>query len=245
MYHHMGMRRSNRTDNREIVKDSQKRIKKAVVEGFEYDHLVVAKSDHFLREHISKKLRFPVIYVDLVGSTMMSTELSPDFLSKIITVYSQEVAYVIEQFRGLVLKFVGDAVIGYFPFAIQKADEVVLCGESIISVVEYAINPLLLQIGYKGIEVKISADYGLHTIVRYGSDRVRSHVDLISSTMNLAAKMQAIVMGRQMVIGKSLYGKLSGDLQSIFDEAKLNDIMWKYRRGSMDRRPYRLFIRSF
>ncbi len=37
-----------------IVKESQKRIKKALVEGFEYHHLAIAKSDHFLRKHLLK-----------------------------------------------------------------------------------------------------------------------------------------------------------------------------------------------
>src|ERR687886_1975716 len=129
-----------------IVKESQKRIKKALVEGFEYDHLVVAKSDRFLRKHDSQKLDFAVMYVDLVGSTKMSTELTPDFLSKIITVFSQEVAYVIERFRGFVLKFVGDAAIGYFPSS-QNFDDIVLCGKAIVYVVRDAINPLLLQMG--------------------------------------------------------------------------------------------------
>src|SRR5690349_17378982 len=100
----------------DIVKESQKRIKRSLVEGFEYDHLVIAKSDEFLRKHVFQKLDFAVMYVDLVGSTRMSTELTPDFLSKIITVFSQEVAYVIERFQGLVLKFVGDAAIAYFPY---------------------------------------------------------------------------------------------------------------------------------
>jgi adenylate cyclase len=111
-----------------IVKESQKRIKKALVGGFEYDHLVVAKSDQFLRKHTSQKLDFAVIYVDMVGSTRMSTELTPDFLSKIITVFSQEVAYVMECFRGLVLKFIGDAAIGYFP-SNQNLDDIILCVE--------------------------------------------------------------------------------------------------------------------
>jgi adenylate cyclase len=78
-------------DRGNIVKESQKRIKKALVEGFEYHHLAIAKSDQFLRKHTSQKLAFAVMYVDLVGSTRMSTELAPDFLSKIVTVFCQEV----------------------------------------------------------------------------------------------------------------------------------------------------------
>jgi adenylate cyclase len=175
------MRRQRTTpiDISNIVKESQKRIKKALVEGFEYHHLAIAKSDHFLRKHASQRLDLAVIYVDLVGSTRMSTELAPDFLSKIVTVFSQEVSYIIEHFGGFVLKFVGDASIGYFPSS-QNPDDIVLCGESVVYVVRDAINPLLLQMGHAGIEVKVTSDYGKHTIVRYGSDRERSYVDIIS-----------------------------------------------------------------
>ena len=41
----------------DVVKESQKRIKRALVEGFEYDHVVVAKSDQFLRKAYFSKAR--------------------------------------------------------------------------------------------------------------------------------------------------------------------------------------------
>ena len=235
--------RSDITDN--IIKESQMRIKKALVQGFEYDHIVVAKSDQFLRKHAFQKLDFIVMYVDLVGSTRMSTELTPDFLSKIITVFSQEVSYVIESFGGLILKFVGDAIIGYFPpFKQKSVDDIVLCGEAIVHVVRHAINPLLLQMGHKGIEVKITSDYGEHTIVRYGSDQERSYVDIISTTMNLAAKMQSVARGDQMVVGKKLYDKLSEDLQRIFEKGVFDKDRWSYHNLS-EQKPYQLYIVTF
>ncbi len=230
-------------DTRNIVKESQKRIKKALVEGFEYHHLAVAKSDQFLRRHTSQRLEFAVIYLDLVGSTRLSTELPPDFLSKIVTVFSQEVSYIIEYFGGLVLKFVGDASIGYFPYS-QNLDDIVLCGESVVYVVRNAINPLLLQMGHAGIEVKVTSDYGQHTVVRYGSDRERSHVDIISATMNLAAKMQSVTKGSQMVIGNSLYGKLSYEFRQIFEKANLEQIKWDYHNLA-EQKPYQLYIATF
>jgi adenylate cyclase len=236
----MRQQRTNSFDKGVIVKESQKRIKKALVEGFEYHHLAIAKSDHFLRNHTAQRLDFAVIYVDLVNSTRMSTELAPDFLSKIVTVFTQEVSYVIEYFGGFVLKFVGDACIGYF-LSKQNFDYIVLCGESVLYVVRNAINPLLLQMGHTGIEVKVTSDYGQHTIVRYGSDRERSHVDIISATMNLAAKMQSVTRGGQMIIGNSLYRKLSDDLQRRFEKANLDQIKWNYHNLA-EQKPYQLYI---
>lgn len=239
----MREQRINSFDKGIIVKESQIRIKKALVEGFEYHHLAVAKSDHFLRKHTAQRLDFAVIYFDLVNSTRMSTELAPDFLSKIVTVFSQEVSYIIEHFGGFVLKFVGDASIGYFPSS-QNFDDIVLCGESVVYVVRNAINPLLLQMGHSGIEVKVTSDYGQHTIVRYGSDRERSHVDIISATMNLAAKMQSVTRGGQMVIGDSLYKKLSQDLQRRFEKVNLDQIKWNYHNLA-EQKPYQLYIVTF
>lgn len=239
----MRQQRTTPFDRINIVKESQKRIKKALVEGFEYHHLAIAKSDHFLRNHTAQRLDFAVIFVDMVNSTRMSTELAPDFLSKIVTVFTQEVSYVIEHFGGSVLKFVGDACIGYFPSS-QNFDNIVFCGESVVRVVRNAINPLLLQMGYAGIEVKVTSDYGPHTIVRYGSDRERSHVDIISATMNLAAKMQSVTRGGQMVIGSSLYKKLSDDLQQRFEKANLDQIKWNYHNLA-EQKPYQLYIVTF
>jgi adenylate cyclase len=239
----MRQQRTNSFDKHNIVKESQKRIKKALVEGFEYHHLAIAKSDHFLRNHTAQRLDFAVIYLDLVNSTRMSTELAPDFLSKIVTVFSQEVSYIIEHFGGFVLKFVGDASIGYF-LSNQNFDDIVLCGESVVYVVRNAINPLLLQMGHAGIEVKVTSDYGQHTIVRYGSDHERSHVDIISATMNLAAKMQSVTKGGQMVIGNSLYNKLSDHLQQRFEKANLDQIKWNYHNLA-EQKPYQLYIVTF
>jgi adenylate cyclase len=239
----MQSKRPASIDERNIVKESQKRIKKALVEGFEYHHLAISNSDRFLRNHASQRLDFAVMFVDLVGSTKMSTELSPDFLSKIITVYSQEISYVIEYFGGLLLKFVGDASIGYFRFS-ENLDDIVLCGQSIIHVVRNAINPLLLQMGHSGIEVKVTSDYGQHTIVRYGSDPERSHVDIISATMNLSAKMQSITRGSQMVIGKTLHNRLSVNLQRLFEPVNLEEIKWNYHNLA-EQKPYQLYVAKF
>ena len=239
----MRQQRTPPFDRINIVKDSQKRIKKALVEGFEYHHLAIAKSDHFLRNHTARRLDFAVIFVDMVNSTRMSTELAPDSLSKIVTVFTQEVSYVIEHFGGYVLKFVGDACIGYFPSS-QNFDNIIFCGESVFYVVRNAINPLLLQMGHAGIEVKVTSDYGAHTIVRYGSDRERAHVDIISAAMNLAAKMQSVTRGGQMVIGDSLYKKLSDDLQQRFEKANLDQIKWNYHNLA-EQKPYQLYIVTF
>jgi len=79
----------------------------------------------------------------------MSMTLPPDQLSILISSFSQEMSYVIEQFNGYVLKFVGDAVIGYFvengTNSSQMVNNAISCTESMIKVVKQGINPILIE----------------------------------------------------------------------------------------------------
>lgn len=55
------------------------------------------------------------MYIDLVGSTRMSMTLPVDKLVTISRVFSYEMSSVVESYDGYVLKYVGNAVIAFFP----------------------------------------------------------------------------------------------------------------------------------
>lgn len=124
-------------DSTTLIKNVQNRINNALENGYQYTR-VTDSSEKFLRKNVFQQLNMAVIYVDLVGSTKMSIELPPDKLSTLISSFSQEMAYVINAHNGYVLKFVGDAVIGYFAenesSSFQTVDNAVGCAESMIKV---------------------------------------------------------------------------------------------------------------
>jgi class 3 adenylate cyclase len=62
--------------------------------------------------------------------------------------------------------------------------------------------------------------------------------------MNLAAKMQSVASANEMVIGNSLYKKLSDNLQQIFEKANLDEIKWNYHNLA-EQKPYQLYIVEF
>ena len=92
-----------------LIKNVQNRINNALEKGYQYTR-VIDSSEKFLRKNVFNQINMAVLYVDIVGSTKMSMTLPPDKLSIMISAFSQEMSYVIEQFHGYVLKFVGDAV---------------------------------------------------------------------------------------------------------------------------------------
>ena len=157
--------------------------------------------------------------MDLVGSTTMTLEMPEEKIAIIISSFAQEMATVIRQHHGYVLKFVGDAVIGYFigaNAASYAADNAVKCAKSMISVIQKGINPILVQYDYPDLMVKIGLDFGENIVVRYGADVKNSHVDLMGPAMNIASKIQSMAKPNQFLIGGDVYKLLHPDSQKIF-----------------------------
>jgi class 3 adenylate cyclase len=226
----LGGGKSNALDTESLIKETQKRVWSSLKKGYEYDY-TVDESDKFLRSHIDMKLHMIVVFVDLVGSTEMTLQLPTEKLAIILSSFSQEIRYVIKHHKGYVLKYVGDAVIGYFvaedsPLLI--ADNAVNCARTMIDVIERGINPILSEYDYPELRVKIGMDFGENTIVRYGSDQARSHVDILGPAMSIAAKITALARPSQILIGEDIYEKLHPSLKQSFKEVEWHGAQWNY-----------------
>ena len=218
-------------DSETMILETQKRVWGALKKGYEYRGMV-NDSDQFLRKNVFSKIDMMVLYVDLVGSTTMTLEMPEDKIAIIISSFSQEMASVIKQHHGYVLKFVGDAVIGYFVAegnGLLAADNSVNCAKSMISVIQKGINPILNQYDYPDLMVKIGVDFGQNIVVRYGADPKNSHVDLMGPAMNIAAKIQGMAKPNQILIGSDVFQRLHPNSQKGFDKIIWKNKEWKYR----------------
>ena len=227
----LGGNRSERVDIETLIKEVQKRVWGSLKKGYKYNDYFRDDSDKFLREHVSSKVKMIIVYIDLVGSTQMTLELPTEKLAIIISSFSQEMGFIIRHHEGYVLKYVGDAVIGYFVVQenpLAAADNAVNCAKSMISVIERGINPILNEYDYPDLYVKIGMDFGENTIVRYGSDESKSHVDILGPGMSIAAKITGIAKPNQILIGEDVYEKLHPTLKQSFKEIELSD-KWDYR----------------
>ncbi len=221
-------------DSETMILETQKRVWGALKKGYEYSGMV-DESDQFLRKNVFSKLDMVVLYVDLVGSTTMTLEMPAEKIATIVSSFSQEMAAVIRQHHGYVLKFVGDAVIGYFVSDEDKiyetgaADDAVQCAKSMISVIQKGINPILNQYDYPDLMVKVGVDFGQNIVVRYGADVKHSHVDLMGPAMNIAAKIQNMAKPNQILIGSDVFQRLDPKLQKEFTQIIWKDNEWRYR----------------
>jgi len=215
-------------DSETMILETQKRVWAALKKGYQYSGLI-DESDAFLRKNVFSKLDMVVLYVDLVGSTTMTLEMPPEKIAIIISSFSQEMASVIRQHHGYVLKFVGDAVIGYFVGeGMHIGDNAVNCAKSMISIIQKGINPILNQYDYPDLMVKVGVDFGQNIVVRYGADVEHSHVDLMGPAMNIAAKIQNMAKPNQILIGSDVHQRLHPKTQKEFSLILWKKGEWKY-----------------
>ncbi|HEY7366943.1 MAG TPA: adenylate/guanylate cyclase domain-containing protein, partial [Nitrosopumilaceae archaeon] len=126
-------------DSETLIKETQKRLWASLKQGYEYEETIIEDSDKFLRDLVSSRVNMIVLYVDLVGSTDIALSLPEEKVAIIIRSFAQEMSSIINQHDGYVLKFVGDAVIGYFvaeALPLLAADNAVNCAKAMVSVVE-------------------------------------------------------------------------------------------------------------
>ncbi len=225
----LGKQAEKTIDSETMIQETQKRIWKSLKHGIEYD-ATVDRSDAFLRQHVNEKIHMVVLFVDLVGSTNISLTLPEEKVAIIISSFAQEMALAIKQHNGFVLKFVGDAVIGYFMHTsvLIAADNAVSCAQRMIQIMDQGVNPILNNYDYPDLLLHIGLDYGDNMIVRYGSDKEKSHVDILGPTMNIAAKIQSMAKPQQILIGHDVYEKIHPSLQQKFKKESWSKGEWKY-----------------
>jgi len=203
---------------------------KALKGHYRYDSSL-KDSQAFLLNYVNSKISLVIMYADLVGSTNMTMTLPVDKMVTIIRAFSYEMTSTVRNYGGYVLKYVGDAIIAFFPSGYNKllaCDKAVQCARSMITVITNGINPILNnQYDYPELAVKIGIEEGENVIVQYGHDK-SSLIDILGYSMSITAKITSLTNPNKITIGNNVYDILHPEIKSKFIEVKYNTENWKY-----------------
>ncbi len=219
----------------------QARVRQTLDRGVQID-LSTESCKRFLRRKVNQKVGVVILYVDIDGSTKMSMALSPDKFATILHVFSQEMSLVTSEHGGYVLKYVGDAIIALFPAEFnsgQASKNALDCAKYMQRIIKECVNPELIARRLPQLTVKMSIDYGDVQVVLYGRSIDRSHIDIVGSSISMAAKMISLAKTWQIIIGQSMYENLDNKQNLI--EMNIDPTRWTYvdeKTGSS----YKLYI---
>ncbi|MGB6629340.1 MAG: adenylate/guanylate cyclase domain-containing protein [Nitrososphaeraceae archaeon] len=216
-------------DAETLVAQTQERLSRALKRRYQYESNL-KPGQEFLLNHINSKIPLVIMYADLVGSTNMSMTLPIEKAVTIIRSFSYEMSSIVQSYAGYVLKYVGDAVIAFFPSGYNKllaCDKAVRCAKSMITVIKNGINPILNQYDYPELRVKIGISEGESLIVPYGHDK-SSTIDILGYSMSISAKITSLTVPNTITIGDNVYSVLHPQIRMKFKEVKLKIEDWKY-----------------
>jgi class 3 adenylate cyclase len=216
--------------------DLQKCIVEAetrILEAFEKGSGICIKNERYeqlLLEHSGSKLKLVVIYVDLADSTLMARDFSAEKLSTIMQLFYREMSTAISIFNGYVLKYVGDAVIAFFPVDENNSlsySSAISCAFYMIDVLEQAINPVLIRNQYENLQVRIGIDASEHSVIQYDFGD-KTYSDILGYGISMAAKLTKLAKTNQVVISHGTYLGMTSSLRKRFLELEIAPRVWKY-----------------
>lgn len=208
--------------------------KSELLENWDNKYLLEPDQKHL--EELLRKLRgtetlIVILYVDMEGSTRHSSELDPEVYDKMIKIFLMQMAKIIDNFEGYVLKFDGDCVIGIFPAGhtwTSTCDNAIQAAIMMCSIVEDVINPVFAEKGFPEIGFHIGVDIGLVRAGSFGALNVASVIDLIGYPMNLTKKIQSKAGHDEILIGRQLYELIHISWQKCCEKADLGE-EWKMK----------------
>ena len=100
-------------DIEQAIKDAETRIWKALKSELEFT-ISTEETKGMLNKLAKSKVPMVILHVDLVCSTRLSMSVPLDRLTTIMQAFTQEMSIVVNMYGGYVLKYIGDAVIGFF-----------------------------------------------------------------------------------------------------------------------------------
>ncbi|MFY9301036.1 MAG: cache domain-containing protein [Candidatus Nitrosotenuis sp.] len=169
---------------------------------------IIKQQKDILLQFSQHRSNYCVCFVDIVGSTKLTSRLSDFQTTKFYSIFLNSAATVITQNGGVVVKNIGDALLYYFPKTdvddIEPFKQVLDCSMKLIEARE-TINETLRNEYLPEISYRISATFGPVRVAIIATSAVD---DIFGSTVNTCSKINSLAKPNTMVIDESLYDKV-------------------------------------
>jgi len=169
----------------------------------------------------AERRQLTVMFVDLVGSTALSSRLDPEEMREILHAYQNAVIGEVARVGGHLAKLMGDGVLAYFGW--PRADEddperAVLAGLTIVQAVKRLSTPF-----GDPLAARVGIATGLVVVGDLIGEGAAREEAVVGQTPNLAARLQEVAPSGAVVIAAGTR-RLLGD---IFDLRDLGPIHLK------------------
>src|SRR5450830_1493742 len=152
-------------------------------------------------EDSAEKRHLTVLFCDLVDSTALSGAVDAEDLREIIQAYQAIAADIIRQYDGYIAQYLGDGLLVYFGYPRAHEDSparALRAAEGIISALP-RLSARLRHITTLDLQVRIGIHSGMVVVGQVGAGARHERL-AIGETPNIAARLQAVAQGNEVVV---------------------------------------------
>src|SRR5215831_15191877 len=159
----------------------------------------------------AERRQLTVMFIDLVESTYLSTQLDPEDLREVIRAYQRVCGEVINRFDGYIAQYLGDGLLVYFGYPQAHEDDAqraVRTGLGILNAMGDLKKGLQQAPGIQ-LAIRIGVHTGLVVIGEMGAAGRQEQLAL-GETPNVAARMQGLAEPNTVALSAATYRLVQG-----------------------------------
>ncbi|MGD9507233.1 MAG: AAA family ATPase [Geminicoccaceae bacterium] len=145
-----------------------------------------------------ERRQLTVMFVDLIGSTELSSRLDPEEMREVLGAYQDAAAGEVARFEGVVAKFMGDGVLAYFGFPQAHEDDAERAVRAGLAILD-AVGRLSAPTG-SPLAARVGVATGLVVVGDLVGSGAAQERAVVGETPNLAARLQALAAPGAAVI---------------------------------------------
>jgi class 3 adenylate cyclase/predicted ATPase len=148
--------------------------------------------------HEAERRQLTVMFVDLVGSTAISSRLDPEEMREVIAAYQNAVADVVTRFEGYVAKYMGDGILCFFGWPRAHEDDAERAVRAALAVMQ--LLPTVKTPDGESLAARAGIATGLVVVGDLIGEGAAQEEAVIGETPNLAARLQGLAQPGQVVV---------------------------------------------
>ncbi|MBI4772588.1 MAG: HAMP domain-containing protein [Deltaproteobacteria bacterium] len=153
-----------------------------------------------------EKREVVILMSDLRGFTPLCEAMSPEIVIGVLNRYFSYIIGIIHRYKGIIIDFVGDAVLVFFdPITStvdEKAKDAVQCGLEMQSAME-RVNDENQGLGIPRLSMGIGIHSGEVIVGNIGSQS-RAKYGIVGAPVNLTQRIQSVAEGGEVVVSESV-----------------------------------------
>jgi adenylate cyclase len=161
-----------------------------------------------------EKREASVLFTDIRGFTTLSENLDPKDVVTLINSIFTPLSHIITENKGMVDKYIGDAIMAIYNAPVDVPDHPTLaCKSAVLMQLEIKkINETLKEKGFKEISMGIGVNTDFVAVGNMGSD-TKFNYSALGDGVNLASRLESStkVVGEHILISKSTYDRIDKD----------------------------------